>query len=60
MLNLAPGNVGLNASQNALPPYDVGDETRIEVDVLMDGSVVGGVAYVLDVGYDLFLPVVLR
>ena len=58
MLQLMPAP-GHNPDQEILPRYDAGDETRIEVDVLMDGTVAGGVGYVLDLpDYELLLPVI--
>lgn len=51
---------GAQQAEEALPAYGFGDETRIEVDVLMDGVRIGGVAYVLDLPDELFLPLISR
>lgn len=59
-LMMAPPVISRSRVQADLREYDFGDEVRIEVDVLMDGTEVGGVAYVFDIGYNLNLPVVLR
>jgi hypothetical protein len=58
MLQIAP--TVRSPAQDELPVYDAGDETRIEVDVVLDGTIVGGVAYILALpdDYDLFLPIV--
>lgn len=61
MLELAPAGPRRAPVQEDLPEYGFGDETRIEVDVLLDGTIVGGVAYVFDLQEDIniFLPTVL-
>ena len=60
MLELTPAVSRRSPAQNDLPEYGFGDETRVEVDVMMDGTRVGGVAFVFDVSEDLFLPTIFR
>lgn len=60
MLTLTPAGARLSPAQSDLPGYGYGDETRVEVDVLMDGTVIGGVAYVFDISENRYLPIVVR
>lgn len=60
MLEVAPALARSAPAQNHLPAYGIGDENRVEVDVMMDGTVIGGVAYVFEISEEMFLPAVHR
>lgn len=53
--------VQLTAPAQNLPPGFYGDELRVEIDVLMDGEMIGGVGYILELEtYTLRLPIVFK
>jgi len=59
-MELMPAMAAVAAGPMAPPPYQFGDESRVEVAVVMDGKPMGGFSVQLEPPKQTFLPLIFR